>query len=87
MGAMTSMETTLARGAQRAADNEMRRHVGICARCRDAKHRKRPGARCDIGQELAGAALEAAREVARQKALDAAPNPHQAPLFGISEDA
>ena len=78
---MSSMQTTLAAGAQRAADNEMRRHIQGCVRCRDAKQRKRPGARCDIGQELAAAALEAAREVRRQKELDAAPDPRQAPLF------
>jgi hypothetical protein len=84
---MTSMQTTLARGAQRAADNAMRSHIKICSRCRDAKQRKRPGTRCDIGQDLAAAALEAARAVRREKELDAAPNPRQAPLFGISEES
>jgi hypothetical protein len=78
---MSSMQTTLAAGAQRDADNAMRAHVQICVRCRDAKQRKRPGARCDIGQELAGAAAAAARELRRQEELDAAPNPAQAPLF------
>jgi hypothetical protein len=78
---VTSMQTTLAAGAQRAADNAMRAHVQICVRCRDAKQRKRPGTRCDIGQELAGAAAAAAREVKHQKELDAAPNPAQSPLF------
>jgi hypothetical protein len=78
-----SLETTMARAAERGADEDWQRHRKMCAHCEPAARKRQWKLLCAAGAELKSGRDELRAEALRQAELDKAPNPDQAPLFDV----
>ena len=78
---MRSIETTLARGAARAAEQDWKAHQAHCPPCYRAVQSRKPGEVCDQGHQVRRASQEANRELRRNRELDKLPAPDQEALF------